>query len=133
MMDTLLAVLVGVVVACAVHLMLSRDLFRVVLGAMMLTSSANLAVIVLGRTTRSAPAFVPPGADQVSADAVANPLPQAFVLTAIVIGLALFAFVLALVVPLARKLRTLDADGLGAAAPSTPRREGEPTGAEPRR
>lgn len=117
-METLLAVLVGVILACAVHLLLSRDLFRVVLGAMLLTSSANLAVIVVGRARRAVPAFVPPGAEQVAVEQVGNPLPQAFVLTAIVIGFALFAFVLALIVPIARKLGTLDVDAQREAEPA---------------
>lgn len=116
-MEALLALLVGMLLTCAVHLLLSRDLFRIVLGAMMMTSAANLAVIVLGRTASVAPAFVPSGSTGVSPESVANPLPQAFVLTAIVIGLALFAFVLALLVPLARKLRTHDVERLRAAEP----------------
>ena len=81
-METLLAILVGVILACAVHLLLSRDLFRVI-GAMLSTSGANLAVIVVGRVRRAVPAFVPPGAEQVGVEQVGNPLPQAFVLTAI--------------------------------------------------
>lgn len=124
-MDALLAVLVGVILACGAHLLLSRDLFRVVLGSMLLTSSANLAVIVLGRTDHPAPAFIPVGAEQLAAEQVANPLPQAFVLTAIVIGLALFSFVLALVVPVARRLGTSDVDRMRAAEPERERPDGQ--------
>jgi multicomponent Na+:H+ antiporter subunit C len=109
-MNAAFTLLACVILGCAAHLLLSRDLFRVLLGAMMLTNGANLAVIAIGGTQERTPAFVHEHALTITASEVANPLPQALVLTAIVIGLAIFAFVLALVVPLVRKLNTLDVD-----------------------
>lgn len=116
-MNALYSLLSCVILGCATHLLLSRDLFRVLLGAMMLTSGANLAVVVLGRIEQRSPAFIPAELSGVRAGDVANPLPQALVLTAIVIGLGIFAFVLALIVPLARKSNTLDLDRLRPESP----------------
>ncbi len=111
-MSTSFTFLTSVVLGCAVHLLLSRDLFRILLGAMMLTNGANLAVILLGGTHDQTPSFVPEHAMAIPASTVANPLPQALVLTAIVIGFAIFAFALTLVVPLVQHSHTLDVDSL---------------------
>jgi multicomponent Na+:H+ antiporter subunit C len=94
-MATLLAVVVGCLYAAGFYMMLRRSLFKLILGLVLLSHGANLMIFTVGGLTRGRPPIAPPGA---SAPAVphADPLPQALILTAIVIGFAVLAFSLAL-------------------------------------
>lgn len=87
-MSVVLAVLVGVLAACGTALMLQHTLTRVVLGFGLLANAANLLVLVA-----SGPPAEPPiiGREGPFAD----PVPQALVLTSIVISLAVVTFLLA--------------------------------------
>ena len=93
-MEILVAGAIGLLAACGIYLMLRGSSFPVVLGLMLLSYSVNLFIVAMGRLTVGRPPIV-----AVGAAAYADPLPQALVLTAIVIGLAttVFAIVLALV------------------------------------
>lgn len=115
-METLLSVLIGVLVAGAVYLMLARSMMRFLFGLLLLSNAANLAIFVSGRLTASAPPLVPDGMD-VPPGVIANALPQALVLTAIVIGFGLFAFALMLAVRAYRSLGTLNTDEMRVAEP----------------
>lgn len=95
-MDTLLALTVGALVAVAAYLLLARDLPRALLGFVLLGTGVNLGILAAGRVGTMTPPLVAPGAAALAADA-ANPLPQALILTAIVIGFGLAAFALVLV------------------------------------
>ena len=91
-MEILVSLTVGALVAIGIWMMLDRGLLRVVLGVVVLGNGVNLAVFSAGRLDGRAAAFV----TEAGAPALAaNPLPQALVLTAIVIGFALFVFALA--------------------------------------
>lgn len=111
----LLALTVWVTVSAGVYLALSKDLFRCVLGLGILGSAVNLVLLVSGRIEVMAPPVVPLG-ETVLTNA-ANPLPQALVLTAIVIGFALVCFALALVLRLIQLADTDDALELRMAEP----------------
>ncbi|WP_237067125.1 Na+/H+ antiporter subunit C [Microbulbifer guangxiensis] len=115
-METALALLVGILTATGVYLMLARNLLRYLFGLILLSNAANLAIFTAGRLTRASPPLVPAGLEA-PAVAVANPLPQALILTAIVIGFGLLAFTLALIVRAYRRLGTLDADDMRVAEP----------------
>lgn len=95
-METLLALAIGTLVAAAAYLLLARDLAGALLGFVLLGTAANLAIFAAGRIGTSVPPLVEPGAAALAAEA-ANPLPQALILTAIVIGFGLAAFALVLV------------------------------------
>ncbi|MDM7455799.1 MAG: NADH-quinone oxidoreductase subunit K [Tepidimonas sp.] len=112
----MLAMTVGTTVAAGVFLALSRDVFRAVMGLAIMGSAINLALFAAGRLGSTAPAIVVPE-ETVLRDA-ANPLPQALVLTAIVIGFALVCFSLALVLRLIQRLGTDDALALRLAEPA---------------
>jgi multicomponent Na+:H+ antiporter subunit D len=127
-MHLLLAILFGVLLGAAVWLLLARSLPRMVLGLLLLGNAANLAIFAGGRVLGTAPPLVAPGGRALAAGA-ANPLPQALVLTAIVISLGLTAFALMLawatheatgtlnMADLARKLPDVENDGaVGAVA-----------------
>ena len=93
-MSLLVAITVGVLAAAGCYLLLSRDLQRVVIGFVVFANAVNL--LILGATP-APPGARPPLVDGVDPATVADPLPQAFVLTAIVIGLGLTAYLVALV------------------------------------
>jgi multicomponent Na+:H+ antiporter subunit C len=104
-MDYAVAALVGVFLTAAIYLLLSRSVIRMLLGLALLGNGVNLLIFVAGRLTRVAPPIAAEGA--VAPMLGANPLPQALVLTAIVIGFAMFSFLLVLAY---RAYQTLEAD-----------------------
>ena len=104
-MDYAVAALSGVFFTAAIYLLLSRALIRMLLGLALLGNAVNLLIFVAGRLTRVAP---PIAAEGTTAPLLgANPLPQALILTAIVIGFAMFSFLLVLAY---RAYQTLEAD-----------------------
>ena len=89
-MTVLMAVVAGLLCACGTYLVLGRQLSRVVIGIGLLGHGANILLVLSGGHGGD-PAFV--GGDSSS---FADPLPQAMVLTAIVITFGVIAFLLAL-------------------------------------
>lgn len=114
-MTLAVALAAGVCCAAGVYLMLSRDLVRCVIGLSILGSGANLVIFAAGRLGSDVPPLVPAGA--VALLDSANPVPQALVLTAIVIGLALTCFSLVLVTRLLQESGSDDSDALRFAEP----------------
>ena len=91
-MEIVASISAGLLVAIGIWMLLDRSLLRVVLGVVVLGNGVNMAVLVGGRFDGSVAAFADtPGVPELAV----NPLPQALVLTAIVIGFALFVFALA--------------------------------------
>lgn len=115
-METLLAILVGCYMCAAVYLMISKHTIRLLLGVALLSNGVNLLIFTAGRLTPEAPAFVPYGA-LVPAGVIANSLPQALILTAIVIGFSFFAFLLVLCYRIYQDLGTDDSDQMMLAEP----------------
>ncbi|WP_404384454.1 Na+/H+ antiporter subunit C [Caenispirillum salinarum] len=110
-MDVLLALLAGVLAAASVWLMLDRSLVRFLFGLALLGNAANLVIFAGGRLTEGAPALIAKGAAAPAGD-VSNALPQALILTAIVISFGLFAFALSLVHRAHKDLGTTDSETL---------------------
>jgi multisubunit Na+/H+ antiporter MnhC subunit len=115
-MHLLLATLFGILLAAATYLLLARSLPRMILGLLLLSNAANLAIFAGGRVLGTAPPLVASGAQALAAGA-ANPLPQALVLTAIVISLGLMAFALVLAWATHEATGELDAEALRDAEP----------------
>ncbi|NUP74946.1 MAG: Na(+)/H(+) antiporter subunit C [Sinomonas sp.] len=88
-----LLIISGVLFACGIYLLLERSLTRVLLGLLMLTNGANLLLLTTGGNSGGAPVYEK-GTDP---RAYTDPLPQAFVLTSIVISFAVTGFMLALI------------------------------------
>lgn len=105
-MDYVIAALVGCFVAMGIYMLLSRSLIRMLLGMVVLGNGVNLLIFTAGRLMRDIAPIVPEGMEQ-PAGPIANPLPQALILTAIVIGFAMFCFLLVLAY---RAYQSLDAD-----------------------
>lgn len=119
-METPLALAIGVLVAAAAYLLLARDLPRVLLGFVLLGNAANLSIFAAGRIGTMTPPLVEYGTTALAAGA-ANPLPQALVLTAIVIGFGLAAFALVLVMRAHAEFGSVYAEDMDAAeAPGKP-------------
>jgi multisubunit Na+/H+ antiporter MnhC subunit len=113
-METLLAISVGVLAGSAAYLLLARDLPRGLLGFVLLGTAANLTIFAAGRIGTMTPPLVDPGAQALAATA-ANALPQALVLTAIVIGFGLASFALVLVKRLHAEFGTVSAEEISEA------------------
>ncbi len=108
-MEALLAVVVGLMTAAAVYLMLSGVLVRFVFGFTLMGNAINLLIFTAGRLTHHDPPLIAPNQSVLTGDA-ANALPQALILTAIVIGFAMATFLLILLHRTYEQTRTLDAD-----------------------
>lgn len=118
-----LALAVFATVAAGVYLALSRDLLRCVIGVSLIGAAANLVVFAAGRVGTMQPPVIPAGESVLSA--AVNPLPQALVLTAIVIGFALTCFSLVLVLALKSRTGVADSEVLRLAEPP-PGADGKP-------
>ena len=110
-MEVLLAIALGAFFAISVYTILRRNFLRVVIGFMMLSNVVNLMIFTVGRLTRGRPPLIAHN-ETVLNGAYANPLPQALILTAIVISFALTAFALTLAFRAFKTLRTLDTDAM---------------------
>jgi multicomponent K+:H+ antiporter subunit C len=93
-MAVLLALMIGAMVAAGVWLLLRPRSWSAVLGLVLLSNAVNLFIVAAGRIGAAAPPVLGDGGAR--AAAMADPLPQALVLTAIVIGLGMTAFLVAL-------------------------------------
>jgi len=110
-MEVPVALTVGVVFGSGLYLVMQRNLLRFVFGLILLSGSANVALFVAGRLTRGIAPLVPEGATAPPPGA-ANALPQALILTAIVIGFGLIAFALVLLLRTYERLGTVKTDEL---------------------
>ncbi|MDX1250789.1 MAG: Na+/H+ antiporter subunit C [Gammaproteobacteria bacterium] len=111
-MELLVASAIGVLVACGVYLLLRGRTFPVVLGLTLLSYGVNVFIFVMGRLQSGTPPIIKTGAA-----GYADPLPQALVLTAIVIGFGMTAFVLALAVRARSALGNDHVDGVERSGP----------------
>jgi multicomponent K+:H+ antiporter subunit C len=104
--EALIAILAGVMTASAVYLLLRSRTFPVVLGIALLGYAVNLFLFASGRLTIDSAPLVRGGIEPLP-----DPLPQALVLTAIVIGFAMTAFVIVLALRALRDFGSDRADG----------------------
>ena len=109
-METLMAVVVGVLYAAAVYLMLRRSFVKLIIGLVFLGHASNLLIFTVSRLTERAPPLVDPG-EALLLGPYADPVPQALVLTAIVIGFGVQAFAIVL---LKRAYQAAESDDLDA-------------------
>jgi len=86
-----LVLISAALLGCGVYLLLERSLSRVLVGLVMMGNGVSIAFLVAG-----GPAGAPPIVGESEGERMSDPLPQAMVLTAIVITLATVSFVLAM-------------------------------------
>ena len=105
-MEILLSLLVGVLMSVSVWMLLSRNLVKFLFGLVLISNVANLIIFKVGGLTVGAPPLIVDGAST----HYANSLPQALVLTAIVIGFGLVSFTLVLALKAYQAIGTLNVD-----------------------
>lgn len=106
-METLISLIIGVLTTCGVYLLLRSRTFPVVLGLTLLSYAANLFLLAMGRLVIGAPPIIADGMSGYT-----DPLPQALVLTAIVISFAMTAFVIVLALKTYKELGNDHVDGI---------------------
>jgi multicomponent Na+:H+ antiporter subunit C len=107
-METLLAFVIGGLYATGIYLMLQRTLAQLIFGLALLTNAANLLIFTAAGLTRGRPPLIAADMDAPEPP-FADPLPQALILTAIVIGFGVLAFALVLAY---RTYQTVGSDDL---------------------
>jgi multicomponent Na+:H+ antiporter subunit C len=110
-METLLAFVVGGLYAAGIYLLMRRSVVKLVLGLALLGHAANLLIFTSGRLTEGSPPLIEEGREALEASA-ADPLPQALILTAIVIGFGVQAFAIVLLKRAYRAVQTDDLDDM---------------------
>jgi len=103
----LVSVVISLIFGSGAFLILQRDLFRVVIGIVMISNAANLFIIAAGLTRGRAPIYPLPEGEPVS-----DPLVQAMALTAIVISFSVAVLLLSLVYRLYTSHRTVDLEDI---------------------
>jgi len=94
-MEVVLAPVVGILMASAVYLLLQRSFGQAILGLALLSNAVNLFIFLAAGLGDGTPALVLAGQDR-PAEGAADPVPQALILTAIVIGFGVLAFFITL-------------------------------------
>ena len=107
-MSVMMALIIGSLYSAGLYLMMRRTIVKLIIGLALLNHGSNLLIFLMGQLKRGVPPIVPPGATHL-AGAFADPLSQALILTAIVIGFGLQAFAVVLIL---RAYTTLGTDDL---------------------
>ena len=115
-METLFSALVGLFFAVGIYLILSKHIIRILLGIAIFGNAVNLLIFTAGRIVRATAPIIPQDVNTLPAGA-ANPLPQALILTAIVISFSFFAFILVLASRAYQEIGVDDAPGMRIAEP----------------
>lgn len=121
-MEITLALLAGLLVAAGAYLMMSGKAVPYLFGLTMISNAANLIIFASGRLTYAEPPLIAEGAATVTG--AANALPQALILTAIVIGFGLLVFALTLTYRSFYVLKTVEMDEMRACEPPATAAEG---------
>lgn len=95
-MEDILPFLIGGLYAGGIYLMLHRSFVKLIIGLIILGYASNLMLFTISRVTRGAPPLIPEGVTELT-EPFADPLPQALILTAIVIGFGIQAFAIVLI------------------------------------
>jgi multicomponent Na+:H+ antiporter subunit C len=109
-MELLLAVVAGVLYASGLYLMLRRRLAQLIIGISLLSNGSNILILSAAGVTRAQPPLMSAG---VTAEQVADPVPQSLILTAIVIGFGVLAFSLVLAHRVHQSAASDDIDAIG--------------------
>lgn len=109
-MEPLYALTASILFGIGIYLMLSKHVVKMIFGIIIVSNAVNLSIFTVGRVSGTNPPFI---LDQISTPtAFSNALPQALILTAIVIGFGLVAFSLGLVVRAHRDLDNMNNEDL---------------------
>jgi multicomponent Na+:H+ antiporter subunit C len=95
-MSFLLALAVGVLYGAGFFMLMKRSLVKLIMGLILISHAANLLIFTSGGLSKGSSPIIPEGASTPSLPTV-DPIPQALILTAIVISFGVLSFVLILV------------------------------------
>ena len=109
-MEITLAILVGVLYTAGVYMLLRRSILKFIIGIIFLSNATNLLVFLSAGIIPGEPAFI--DASGTITNNLADPLPQALVLTAVVIGFGIVVYLLAVKYRLFYETKTDDLDQL---------------------
>jgi multicomponent Na+:H+ antiporter subunit C len=115
-MEIILAIMIGGLYAAAIYMLLRRSLVKILIGIVLLSQATNMLIFTSSGLTRGNSPVIKAG-ETVLNQPHADPLPQALVLTAIVISFGLTAFALALSYRAYKSVQTDDLDQLRSKAP----------------
>ncbi|MEI6892071.1 MAG: Na+/H+ antiporter subunit C [Pontiella sp.] len=110
-MEVILAIVIGVLYAGGLYLMMRRNLIQLIIGLGLLSHGANLLIFTAGGLRRGGAPILAEG-ETYFATVPADPLPQALILTSIVISFAVTAFALVLFLRTYQAVGTDDVDDL---------------------
>lgn len=110
-MEILLAIVIGVLYGTGIYMMMRRSLVKLILGLALLGHASNLLLFSQGNIARGLPPLIEEGADTITGF-FADPLPQALILTAIVIGFGTQAFAIVLARRVYQAVESDDVDKL---------------------
>jgi multicomponent Na+:H+ antiporter subunit C len=110
-MEILLAIVVGALYAGGIYMMLRRSLVKLIIGLMLIGNGANLLIFLLGRISKGHPPIIGE-AEKVLTGPYADPIPQALILTAIVISFGLQSFAIVLIKKVYEVLQTDDMNSM---------------------
>lgn len=108
-MEVVLAIVIGVLYAGGLYLMMRRNLIQLIIGLGLLSHGANLLIFTAGGLREGGAPILNEG-EKAFESMVADPLPQALILTAIVISFAVTAFALVLFLRTYQTVGTDDVD-----------------------
>jgi multicomponent Na+:H+ antiporter subunit C len=110
-MEILLAVVIGALYAGGIYMMLRRSLVKLIIGLMLIGNGANLLIFLLGRISKGHPPIIGE-AEKALTGLYADPIPQALILTAIVISFGLQSFAIVLIKKVYEVLQTDDMNSM---------------------
>jgi multicomponent Na+:H+ antiporter subunit C len=95
-MEFVLAIVIGSLYSCGIYMILRRSVAKLIIGLIMLGHASHLLIFTVARVVRAKAPVIPEGQTHLL-EATADPLPQALILTAIVISFGLTAFSIILI------------------------------------
>jgi multicomponent Na+:H+ antiporter subunit C len=103
-MNLLTSLAIGILFAAGIYQILRRNVIRAAIGLVLISNAVNLFLFSAGAYNGTAAAY------STATSQISDPLPQALVLTAIVISMGGFAFVLSLLYVISTRYKTSDSD-----------------------
>lgn len=110
-MELLLVLMIGTLYASGIYLILKRSMVRLLLGIILLGNGTNILIFLMGNIVKGKPPIIEPDLN-VFVDIYADPIPQALILTAIVISFGLTSFAIVLLKRVYAMINTDDLDDL---------------------
>ncbi|SHN26173.1 multicomponent Na+:H+ antiporter subunit C [Cyclobacterium lianum] len=112
-MEILLVIIIGLLYAAGIYMMLRRSLVKLIIGLILLGNGANLLIFLLGKIVKGKPPIIEE-TEKMLGELYADPVPQALILTAIVISFGLQAFAIILIKRAYKVVKTDDLDEMNA-------------------